>query len=149
MKKTSKKLAGVIMIATMLAVIGVAVVSAQNEDGMFWDGRNFMAQLTDEQREDLQAMMQQKMEEYGVEMPTQDELLKKQIQQTEQRLERLNRQRELREEGYEWEDIQEIIQEEFGLEFPEAGQCMQFGHGFRHGASCGPFGPMADKNSES
>ena len=129
MKKTSKKLMGVLMIATILAVIGVTVVSAQSEDGMFWGGRGFMTQLTDEQREDIRATMQQKFEEYGVEMPTRDEMLDKQIESTEQRLEILNRQKELREEGYEWADIQEIIQDEFELEFPEEGNYMRFGRG--------------------
>ena len=134
MKKTSKRLMGCLIIATILAVIGVTVVSAQSEDGMFWGGRGFMTQLTDEQREDIRATMQQKFEEYGVEMPTRDEMLDKQIESTEQRLEILNRQKELREEGYEWADIQEIIQDEFELEFPKEGKFMRFGRG-----RCGGF----------
>ena len=129
MKKTSKKIIGGLMIATILAVIGAAVVSAQTENGMFWGGRGFMKELTDEQREELQATMQQKFEEYGIEMPTRDEMLDKKIEHTKQRLEILERQKELREEGYEWEDIQEIIQDEFELEFPEEGKHMRFGRG--------------------
>jgi hypothetical protein len=129
MKKTSKKIMGSLMIATILAVIGVTVVSAQTENGMFWGGRGFMTELTDEQREELQATVQQKFEEYGIEMPSRDEMLDKKIEHTKQRLEILERQKELREEGYEWEDIQEIIQDEFELEFPEEGQHMRFGRG--------------------
>ena len=134
MKKTSKKLIGGLIIATILAVVGVTVVSAQTDDGMFWGKRGFMTELTDEQREDLQETMQQKFEEYGIKMPTRDEILDKQIERTEQRLEILNRMKELREEEYEWEEIQEIIQAEFELEFPEEGNYMRFGRG-----RCGGF----------
>lgn len=134
MKRTSKKLIGGLMIVTILAVIGATVVSAQSEDGMFWGCRGFFTELTDEQKEDLQETMQQKLEEYGIEMPTRDEMLEQQIEQTEQRLEMLKRQKELREEGYEWEDIQEIIQDEFDIEFPVGGRGMRFGHGL-----CGGF----------
>lgn len=139
MKKTSKKLVGCLIIGTILAVIGVTVVSAQTEDGMFWGRRGFMAELTEEQKEDLQTTVQEKLEEYGIEMPTRDEILDRQIEQTEQRLKILNRQKELREEGYEWEEIKDVIQEEFDLEFPAGeGQGMMFGHGFRRGPCRGP-----------
>ena len=131
MKKTYKKLVGGLMIATILAVIGATVVGAQTEDGMFWGRRGFMTELTEEQREDLQATMQEKFEEYGIEIPTRDEMLDKQIERTEQRLEILKRQKELREEGYEWEEIQEIIQDEFELEYSIGqGPRMGFRHGF-------------------
>lgn len=133
MKKTTKKLISSLMIATILVVVGVTVVSAQNEEGMFWGGRGVMFQLTDEQIENLQETIQQKFEEYGIDMPTRDEILDTQIERTEQRLQILNRQKELREEGYEWDDIQEIIQDEFELEFPEEGKCMRFGHGHLRG----------------
>ena len=61
-------------------------------------------------------------------------MLEKQIERTEQRLEILIRQKELREEGYEWEDIQQIIQDEFELEFPAEGHGMRFRRG-----RCGGF----------
>lgn len=149
MKKTSKKLMGCLIIATILAVIGVTVVSAQTEDGMFWGRRGFMNELTDEQREDLQTTIQQKLEEYDIEMPTRDEMLDKQIERTEQRLEILNRQKELREEGYEWEEIRDIIEEEFDLELPDGeGQGMMFGHNFRCGSCRGPRGFISGEESD-
>jgi hypothetical protein len=128
MKKTSKKIIGGLMIATILAVIGATVVSAQTEDGMLWGRPGLFEELTEEQKEDLKTTMQQKFEEYGIEMPTRDEMLDEHIAQTEQRLEILNRQKELRVEGYEWEDISEIIQEEFDIDFPEVGARVRFGH---------------------
>ena len=115
MEKTRKKLIGGLMAATLIAIIGATVVSAQNEDGMLWGNPDVFSELTDEQKEDLQETLKQKFEEYGVEMPTRDEILDKQIEQTELKLEILNRQKELREEGYEWEDIREIIKDEFEL----------------------------------
>ena len=129
MKKTNKKLIGCLIIATILATIGVTAIGAQTEDNMFWGRLGFIPELTEEQREDLKTTIQQKFEEYGIEMPTRDEILEKQIERTEQRLDILKRQKELREEGYEWEDIQETIQIEFEIEFPEDGHCMRFGYG--------------------
>jgi hypothetical protein len=128
MEKTRKKLIGGLMAATLIAIIGATVVSAQNEDGMLWGNPDVFSELTDEQKEDLQETLKQKFEEYGVEMPTRDEILDKQIEQTELKLEILNRQKELREEGYEWEDIREIIKDEFELEFPDNCLGMKFGH---------------------
>lgn len=149
MKNIRKKILGSFMIIIILAVIGVTVVSAQTEDGLFWGGRGLFAELTDEQREDLQTTIQQKLEEYGIEMPTRDEILEKQIERTEQRLEILNRQKELRDEGYEWDDIRDIIEEEFDLEFPAGeGQGMMFGHGFRCGPCRGPRGFISGEDSD-
>lgn len=135
MKKTnSKKLVGGLLVVMLVATIGAVLVSAQDsEDGMLWGKRGFMTELTDEQREEMKTTMQQKFEEYGIEMPTRDEMLDKQLEHTEQRLEILNRQKELREQGYEWEEIRDIIQEEFELELPEEGQGMRFGRGHRGG----------------
>jgi len=135
MKKTnSKKLVGGLLVVMLIATIGAVLVSAQDsENSMFGNRRGFMAQLTDEQREDMQEAMQQKFEEYDIEMPTRDEMLDKKIERTEQRLEILNRQKELREQGIEWEEIRDIIQEEFDLEIPEQGPGMRFRHGHRGG----------------
>jgi hypothetical protein len=144
MKKKHKKIFGGLMIFTILAVIGVSVVSAQSEDGMFWGRRGFMSELTDEQREDIQSTMQQKFEEYGIEMPTPDEMLEKRIERTNLRLDILNRQKELRELEYEWEDIKDIIQEEFELEFPEE----NMGVRFRHGRCKGLRGSINNGDSE-
>jgi hypothetical protein len=158
MKKTSKKLFGGFMIAMLIATIGAVIASAatvetsedDTEQTLFWSRRPmfgpgpFYSELTDEQREDLQATIQQKFEEYGIEMPTRDEILEKQIERAEKRLEILNRQKELREEGYEWEEIHEIIQDEFELDFPAEGQHMQFKHGHCRGFR----GFMASENSD-
>ena len=147
MKKTnSKKLVGGLLVVMLVATIGAVLVSAQeSEGGMFWGKRGFMTELTDEQREEMKTTMQQKFEEYGIEMPTRDEMLDKQLEHAEQRLEILNRQKELREQGIEWEEIRDIIQEEFELEFPEEGQDMRFGRG-----RCGGFrrGCMPDDVSD-
>ena len=89
MKKTNrKKLVGGLLVAMVIATIGAVLVSAQENDcTIFWGQHGLISELTDEQREDLTATMQEKMEEYGIEMPTRDEMLDRQIEQTEKRLE--------------------------------------------------------------
>ncbi len=85
--------------------------------------------LTDEQQTELEALMtslreqnatpdemrtaiQEKLDEFGV-LDTQ---LDNEIARTEERLTLLNREKELRDEGYSWNEITSIIEEEFGLE---------------------------------
>ena len=147
MKKTnSKKLVGGLLVVMLIATIGAVLVSAQDsEGGMFCGKRGFMTELTDEQREEMKTTMQQKFEEYGIEMPTRDEMLDKQLEHTEQRLEILNRQKELREQGIEWGEIRDIIQEEFELEFPKQGKGMKCGRG-RYGSF--RRGPMSEDASD-
>jgi hypothetical protein len=89
----------------------------------------FRYNLTDEQRTELEDLMtslreqnatpeemrtaiQEKLDEFGV-LDTQ---LENEIAQTEQRLTILNRQKELRDEGYNWTEISSMIQNEFGLD---------------------------------
>jgi len=71
-----------------------------------------------------------KLDEFGV----MDKRLDYEIEFTEKRLEILYRQKELREEGYNWDEIRDIIQEEFDLELPTGdGKDMMFEHSFRGG----------------
>jgi DNA-binding transcriptional MerR regulator len=121
----------------------------------------FMSQLTVEQRQELEDIITSmkedgatrleirdtivsKLEEYGVEIQkpelTEEELderLEEKIEHTEQRLEILNRVKELRDQGYSYEEIREMIQEEFDLE-DSKGDFQ--GKKFRHKHHCGPWG---------
>jgi len=172
MKSTRKKIVGGFLVAILVATIGAVIVSAQTEDtsmedlstGTFWHrGRRcgeapFMAELTVEQREELEVLItslqdddatpeeiktvvQEKLKEFGIEVPTIDERLDMKIEKTEQRLEILNRQKELLEQGYTMEEIRDIIQEEYELEemFGE-GQGMMSRRGFKRGHCNGSFG---------
>ena len=141
MKKITKQIFGGLMVLVMLGTIGAVVVSAHP----------FFSELTDEQiaelkdlretlrdqeatHEEIREAMNEQLESYGIEIPTQDEMLDKQINSTRQRLEILERKKTLREEGYEWEEIDEIIQEEFDIEYPLfEGKHMGHRHGFNGG----------------
>ena len=85
--------------------------------------------LTDEQQTELEELMtslreqnatpdemrtaiQEKLDEFGV-LDTQ---LDNEIAQAEERLTILNREKELRDEGYSWDEITSILEEEFGLD---------------------------------
>ena len=89
----------------------------------------YASELTDEQQTELEELMtslrdqnatpdeirtaiQDKLDELGV-LDTQ---LDNEIAQTEQRLTILNRQKELRNEGYSWDEVNNIIEDEFDLE---------------------------------
>jgi DNA-binding transcriptional MerR regulator len=75
---------------------------------------------------EIRNAVQQKLDEFGV----LDERLNNTIEETEKRLEILNREKELREQGYSWSDINQMIQDEFGIQTP-----FEEGHGMmqRHG----------------
>ncbi|MCU0851266.1 MAG: hypothetical protein MUC80_08385 [Candidatus Thermoplasmatota archaeon] len=92
-------------------------------------GGMFGYNLTDEQSSELEELMtslreqnatpdemrsaiQEKLDEFGV----LDAQLDNEIARTEERLTILNREKELRDEGYSWNQISSIIEEEFGLE---------------------------------
>jgi hypothetical protein len=62
--------------------------------------------------DEVRTAIQEKLDEFGV----LDTRLDNEIAQTEQRLTILNRQKELRNEGYSWDEISGIIADEFGLE---------------------------------
>ena len=68
--------------------------------------------------EEINEAITEKLDEWGI----LDNRLDDAIEQTEMRLEILNRQKELREQGYSWDEINDLIQEEYGLE--------SFGHGY-------------------
>jgi hypothetical protein len=154
MKKTSKKIFGGILVVMLLATIGAVVVSAHPA---------FFSELTDEQKEELKEIrqtlkdegatweemresMREQLEEYGVEMPTREEILDHKIELTEQKLEILNRIKELVVENPEItrDEIREIISEEFELELPENGNGMMY----RHKGRCGRFGPRGFMSGE-
>ena len=173
MKKLVGGFMVVMVIATIGAVIASAQTDdtseEENTNGLSEHRRHScgeypsMVDLTVEQREELEAIrtslqaedathqeimtaIQEKLEEFGVDMPTFDEQnfetpdrdgqLDSRIEQTEQQLEQLYRTKELREQGYEWEEIQEIILEEFDLEYPVF---PGFGMGGHHGFLNGDF----------
>ena len=107
----------------------------------------FGSELTDDQQTELQDLMtslreqnatpeemrtalQEKLDEFGI----LDTRLENEITRTEQRLTILNRQKVLRDEGYSWDEISGIIEDEFGLEnATDIGWNMMGGHGFGHG----------------
>jgi hypothetical protein len=157
MKKTSKKILGGLMVGMLVATIGAVIASAQP----------FFSDLTDEQKAELKETrdalmeegatcqeikdaMHEQLESYGIEFPTREEILDKRIEQTEQRLEILKRTRELIENNSDItrEEIREIIEEEFDLEYPY-GEGMMHRRGFRRGScGCGPYGFGTDEESE-
>ncbi len=155
MKKPVTKIVGVLMVAVVLATIGAVIVSAETDDAsetedwhMPFFGREKMfihggmrPELSEDQQAEIDALITSLTEEGASceeireaidekldEMGILDEQLDNAIEQTEQRLEILNRENELRDQGYSWEEINEIIQDEFDLEYP-AGICQSFGRG--------------------
>lgn len=161
MKTTNKKLVGGLIIVLIFTAICTVLATAQTDDATTQDtttppihfgGRHklgmFGYNLTDEQQteiedllatlreqnatiEETQAALQEKLDEFGV----LDEQLDNEITQTEQRLQILYRQQELREQGYSWDEISTIIQEEFGLEDTIG---LGFGMPLDHGFGPGP-----------
>lgn len=154
MKKQGTKIIGGIMVAMIIATIGAVLVSAETEDAedtegwhMPFIGRGMFSQdLTDEQQEELEELVtslseegatydeireavNQLLDEWGI----LDERLDSAIEQTQERLAMLERADELREQGYNWDEINDIIQEEFDIDYSiDFGQGMMFGHGHHH-----------------
>lgn len=165
MNKTHKKLIGGLLVGLLIATIGAAFATGQDDETTNdaetdtfpqkpFEGRNemmgpgpFGSELTDEQQTELQDLMtslreqnttpwemrtvlQEKLDEFGV----LDTRLENEIALTEQRLTILNREKELRDEGYSWDEISGIIEDEFGFEnVIDIGWNRMGGHGFRHG----------------
>jgi len=95
--------------------------------------RGYLAEvLTDDQKEELRLLHEEMIEQnatceqireavhdllesWGIDHPDLDEQLEVGINRTSKRFEILNRTQELREEGYSWEEIKEMIQDEFDL----------------------------------
>lgn len=124
---------------------------------------SFGSDLTDEQQTELEELMtslrelnttpneirtaiQEKLDEFGV----LDSRLDNEIVQTEQRLTILNRQKELRNEGYSWDEITSIIQDEFNLENVTGIDWDIMGRpgGFGHGPHGGPRECMVPEESD-
>ena len=159
MKKTSKRIAGGLMVFMLIATIGAVVASAHP---------GFLADLTDDQkqdikdkvssmreegatREEIREAIRDDLEEYGIELPTREEMIDQRIEHTEQRLDILERTKELVEENPDitQEEIRDIIQEEFDLELPDGeGFGMRHRHGFKHGGCGGPRGFMSNEETE-
>jgi len=155
MKKPVTKIAGVLVVAILLATIGAVLVGAETDDasetedwhmpffcrGNMFGHRGIRPELTEDQQAEIDALITSLNEEGASceeireaistkldEMGVLDEQLDNAIEQTEKRLEILNRENELRDQGYSWEEINEIIQEEFDLDYP-TGICQDFGRG--------------------
>jgi len=140
MRSINKKLVGGLLIDLIITAIGAVLATAETDDttdettipippeGKHRFG-SFAYNLTEEQqagledlmvilrvqnatRDEIQAAIQEELDEYGV-LDTQ---LDNEITQTEQQLTILNRQKELRDQGYSWDEINTIIQEEFNPE---------------------------------
>jgi len=87
---------------------------------------------------EIRKAIQEKLDEYGVF----DNQLINAIQETEKKLEILNREKELRDQGYSWDEINQKILDEFGLNAPigeDHGMMFRHGgHGFGEGKGfCG------------
>ncbi len=136
------------MVAIIIVTIGAVLVSADTDETDeektqrnpwgIWSRRSMcfnpgllFYELTDQQEEEIMQMKEtmidegatceevreaimEKLDEWGI----LDKRLDNAIEQTELRLNMLNRQKELREQGYSWEEIQQIIQDEFEIEEP-------------------------------
>jgi len=176
MKTTHKKLVGGLLVGILIATVGAAFATGQTDDTtddtipqIPFGGRHgmnglgpFASELTDAQQSELEDLMttlrdqnatpeeirtaiQEKLDEFGV-LDTQ---LDNEIAQTEQRLTILNRQKELRNEGYSWEEIRNIIEDEFDLQNTTgAGQDMMFEHGFERGPCGGSRGFITSEESD-
>lgn len=95
--------------------------------------------------DEMRTALQEKLDEFGV----LDTHLDNEIAVTEQRLTILNRQKELRAEGYSWDEIQDVIEEEFGAENATGvGWDMMGGHGFGHGPRGNPGEFVAPEETE-
>jgi hypothetical protein len=166
MKTTHKKLVGGLLVGMLIATVGVAFATGQTDDTTddaipqipFGGGHGmnrlgpFASELTDAQQTELEELMtilrdqnatpeeirtaiQEKLDEFGV-LDTQ---LDNEIAQTEQRLTILNRQKELRNQGYNWTTITDMIQDEFVLQnSTDGGLGMMFGYGFGREPCRGP-----------
>lgn len=95
--------------------------------------------------QEIQAVVQQKLDEFGVF----DRQLNDEINSTELRLQILNREKELRAEGYSWANITAIIQKEFNVTIYGCnGYEMGFLNDHARGQHKGMNGPMARKDSD-
>ena len=141
MKKPGMKIVGGLMAAMIVGTIGAVLVGAEVDDDdetdewhVPFDSNNMgglgiiTSELTDDEQAELDALITSLNEEGASckeireavfaklnDMGILDEQLDTAIEQTEQRLEILKRGNELRDQGYTWEEINEILQDEFVL----------------------------------
>ena len=94
--------------------------------------------------DEIRAEIQGKLDEFGVF----DIQLDNEIAQTEQMLTLLNRQKELRNEGYSWDEINSIIEEEFGENATGFSWNMMDGSRCGHGPHGGPRDLIAGEDLE-
>ena len=93
----------------------------------------YMSELTEEQQEEINNLRQSLTEEnatqeeireaindllteFGIELPDRDDILDDQIERTIEKLELLELQKQLREEGNTWEEIEDILAEEYDFD---------------------------------
>lgn len=147
MKKQGTRIVGGLMVAMLMATMGAVPLSAETDnagetedwhlpfkdrENMF-EHRAFDNELTEDQQAEIDELIT-KLNEEGAsseeireavfvklnELGIFDDQLDNAIEQTEQRLELLNRENELRDQGYSWEEINEILQVEYVLEHPSS-----------------------------
>jgi DNA-binding transcriptional MerR regulator len=176
MKPTTKKLVGGLLVGILIAAIGVPFATGQTNGTNHattplvpFEGRHgmselgpFVSNLTDAQQtelwdlittlrdqnatpEEISTAIQEKLDEFGV----LDMRLDFEINQTEQRLTLLTRQKELRNEGYSWEEIRTIIQDEFDVQNTTGlSQDMMLNNSFERGPSGGSHGFIPPEESD-
>jgi DNA-binding transcriptional MerR regulator len=169
MKTKNKKMAGGLLIGLIVTAVGAVIATAQIDTAtdqiitpILNEGKygpepftynlpeeqqaeleDLMATLREQNatRDETQAAITEKLDEYGI-LDTQ---LENEIEQTEQQLTILNRQKELRDQGYSWNEINTIIQEEFNLENMTCMGCgIEQSWGFRQGPCGGSHKFMPD-----
>ncbi|MCX6672054.1 MAG: hypothetical protein NTX92_09070 [Euryarchaeota archaeon] len=169
MKTTHKKLVGGLLVGILIATVGAAFATGQDgttddttddttpqipfggrhgmnglgpfasnlKDAQQTELKELMTTLKDQNAtaQEIRAAIQEKLDEYGVF----DKQLDNQIAQTEQRLTILNREKELRNQGYNWTTITDMIQDEFDLQnSTDGGLGVMFGYGFGREPCRGP-----------
>ena len=175
MKTKNKKLVSGVFIGLVIMAIGAVITTAQTDTisnettdektiPILGEGKHgpgpFWYNLTEEQQteldnliitlreqnatiDEIQSAITEKLDEFGV-LDTQ---LDNEIAQTEQRLTILNRQKELRDQGYSWNEINAIIQDEFDLgNMTHMGYGIIKDYGFGHGPCGRPHEFMQDED---
>lgn len=173
---TRKKVFGGALIFALVASAGAVLVTAETDDTTDQPDKDcfefdrpighhqpYYSELTEEQQaeidelretmtqngetfEEIQEAINEKLREFGIDIPTRDEMLYNEIERTTQRLEILERQKELREQGYDWDEIQDMISEEYNITASDFGQS-DFMHG--PGGHGGPHGRGSFKEPSS
>ena len=128
----------------------------------------YMSKLTEEKQEEIynlrQSLLEEnatmeeireaindKLTEFGIEVPTRDDLLGDQIERTTQKLEMLEVQKQLREDGYTWDEVDDILVEEYNVTMPMDHHGMMGPRGGRgmHGIFEEEYCPAYDEETET